>query len=202
MDKRKIIPAIVVEGKYDRIRLSSVVDAVIIVTNGFQIYKNQQQLDLLRHYAKTTGLVILTDADAAGFQIRGFLKGAINEGTLFHVYIPGIHGKERRKTIAGKEGLLGVEGMDNQILLDALERAGLFNENLAATRENDITPSLLYEYGLMGSDHSADCRRALLESLRLPPHLSVNGLCEVLGTMTTAADFPAFLDKYLDKEES
>lgn len=202
MDKRKIIPAIVVEGKYDKIRLSSVVDAVIIVTNGFQIYKNQQQLDLLRHYAKTTGLVILTDADAAGFQIRGFLKGAINEGTLFHVYIPGIHGKERRKTIAGKEGLLGVEGMDNQILLDALERAGLFNENLAATRENDITPSLLYEYGLMGSDHSADCRRALLESLRLPPHLSVNGLCEVLGTMTTAVDFPAFLDKYLDKEES
>lgn len=202
MEKRKLIPAIVVEGKYDKIRLSAILDATIVVTNGFQIYKNTQQLNLLRHYAKTTGLVILTDADAAGFQIRGFLKGAINEGTLFHVYIPGIHGKEKRKDAPGAEGLLGVEGMDNQTLLDALERAGLFNDNLVPTHENDITPAILYEYGLMGGEHSAKCRRTLLAALRLPPHLSVSGLCEVLGTMTTAAELPDFLEKYFDKEDA
>ncbi len=200
MEKRKIIPAIVVEGKYDKIRLCSVIDATILVTDGFRIYKRPEQLALLRHYAKTTGLVILTDADAAGFQIRGYLKGAIREGKLYHVYIPGIHGKERRKTVPSAEGLLGVEGMDAQTLLDALERAGVFDENDVPVRENDITPAVLYEYGLMGGAYSGECRKALLSALSLPPHLSVTALCEVLGTMTTAAELPAFLEKYLPKE--
>ena len=108
-EKRRICPAIVVEGKYDKIRLDAVVDAVILVTDGFQIYRRPDQMDLLRHYAETTGLVILTDADAAGFQIRGYIKGAIQKGKLYHVYIPGIHGKERRKRLASSEGLLGVD---------------------------------------------------------------------------------------------
>lgn len=184
--------AVVVEGKYDKIRLSSVVDAVILVTDGFQIYKRPEQLDLIRHYAKTTGVIILTDADAAGFQIRGYLRGAITEGQIYHVYIPGIHGRERRKSAYSAEGLLGVEGMDNQTLLDALTRAGVF-EDAPPDRPNDITPGLLYEYGLAGTPDCTEKRRALLTAMRLPTHLSVKGLCEVLNTVTSAAELDAFL---------
>ena len=98
--------------------------------------------------------------------------------------------------------MLGVEGMDNATLLDALERAGVFDENSVPAKEKDITPALLYEYGLMGCENSRDCRRALLSALRLPPHLSVNGLCEVLGTMTTADELSEFLTAHLPKEDN
>ncbi len=190
--KRRIRPAIVVEGKYDKIRLDAVVDAVILVTDGFQIYRRPDQLALLRHYAETTGLMILTDADAAGFQIRGYLKGAIQKGTVYHVYIPGIHGKERRKAVPSAEGLLGVEGMDTQTLLDAFARAGVLSEQPDAL-PHDITPALLYRLGLNGTPDAAAHGRALLNALNLPQHLSVSALCEVLGTMTPAAELPAFL---------
>ena len=196
MTPRKVKPAIVVEGKYDKIRLCAVVDAVIIVTNGFQIYHNDAQLALIRRYAETDGIVILTDADAAGFQIRGYLKGAIPKGKIYHVYIPGIHGKERRKNAPSAEGLLGVEGMDNQTLLTALERAGIFDE-APPERPNDITPAVLYEAGLNGTPEAAQRRGRLLQKMNLPPHLSMKGLCEVLCTETCADDLPAFLAEML-----
>lgn len=201
MEKRKITPAIVVEGKYDKIRLDSIVDATIVVTDGFRIYKRPDTLNLLRHYAKTIGLIILTDADAAGFQIRGYLKGAIPDGTLYHVYVPNIHGKERRKTAPSAEGTLGVEGLDNKTLLDALERAGVFDDTKPCTLPYDITPAVLYEYGLTGSANSNLRRRLLLEKLGLSNHLSVSALCEVLCTMTSAEKLPEFLAAYLPEEE-
>ena len=102
--------AIVVEGKYDKVKLSSILDAVILVTNGFQIYKNPEQLELIRYYARTTGVILLTDADRAGFQIRNYLKGAIQEGRVYHVYTPDIYGKERRKEKHSAEGKLVIEG--------------------------------------------------------------------------------------------
>lgn len=202
MEKRKLTPAIVVEGKYDKIRLDSIVDATIVVTDGFRIYKRPEQLDLLRHYAKTVGLIVLTDADAAGFQIRGFLKGAIPDGTLYHVYIPNIHGKERRKTVPSAEGTLGVEGMDRETLLDALTRAGVFDTENAPKLPCDITPAVLYEHGLTGTPNANARRQSLLTALRLPMHLSVSGLCEVLCTMTSAEKLPDFLAAYLPKEET
>ena len=191
-EKQHIVPAIVVEGKYDKITLSAVFDAVILVTDGFRIYKRPEQLALIRHYAETTGVVILTDADAAGFQIRGYLKGAIAKGTVYHVYIPGIHGKERRKASPSAEGLLGVEGMDRETLLAAFDRAGVLSQQPDAL-PHDITPALLYQYGLTGAPDCNARRKRLLETLHLPTHLSVHALCEVLGTMTSAADFAAFL---------
>ena len=189
---RKIVPAVIVEGKYDKIRLSNIIDGVIIVTNGFQIFRRNDQLDLIRRYAETTGIVILTDADAAGFQIRGYIKGAVSKGKIWHVYIPGIHGKERRKNERSAEGLLGVEGMDDAVLLEALERAGVFEE-APPDRKNDITPALLYRYGLTGTADCTGRRRALLRAMHLPERLTVRGLCEVLNTETDAAGFPAFL---------
>lgn len=196
--RQRITPAIVVEGKYDKIRLDSVVDAVIVVTNGFQIYRNAEQLALIRHYAETTGIVILTDADAAGFQIRGYLKGAIRNGTVYHVYIPGIHGKEHRKRQPSAEGLLGVEGIDGETLLAAFRRAGVFD---AAPRPRGaITPAQLYACGLTGT---ADCtarRRRLLTAMGLPARLSVKGLCEVLSTVTDEAELADFLRQSLGEE--
>lgn len=200
-EKRKVIPAIIVEGKYDKIRLDAVFDAVILVTDGFRIYRRPDTLKLIRHYAETTGIVILTDADAAGFQIRGYIKGAVPEGKIYHVYIPGIHGKERRKRLPSAEGLLGVEGMDNKTLIAAFERAGVFDEQ-PDKLPHDITPALLYEYGLNGTPDAAAHRKMLLDALNLPNHLSVTALCEVLGTMTAAADFDAFLDRILHTDEN
>lgn len=189
---RKIAPAVVVEGKYDKIRLSNIIDGVILVTDGFQIYKRRDQLDLIRRYAETTGIVILTDADAAGFQIRGFLKGAIPKGKIWHVYIPGIHGKERRKAERSAEGLLGVEGMPDDVLLDALTRAGVFDE-APPDRKNDITPAVLYRHGLTGTADCSARRRTLLRRMRLPEHLTVKGLCEVLNTVTEADSLADYL---------
>lgn len=202
IEKRKLLPAIVVEGKYDKIRLSALVDAVILVTNGFQIYRQPEQLALIRHYAETVGIIILTDADAAGFQIRNYLKGAVTKGKIYHVYIPGIHGKEKRKTAPSAEGTLGVEGMDTQTLLMALERAGVFQEssdNISVRKP--ITPAMLYEHGLMGTCDCTTRRRKLLCTLQLPPRLSVSGLCEVLNTMTDADGLAAFLDNVLSISE-
>lgn len=196
--RRKITPAIVVEGKYDKIRLESFVDAVILVTGGFRIYHNAEQLALIRYYAETTGIVILTDADAAGFQIRSYLKSTVRTGTVYHVYIPGIHGKEHRKRLPSAEGLLGVEGMDAETLMFAFERAGVFDA--APRRRGDITPAMLYACGLTGTPDCTARRRALLAAMHLPPHLSVKGLCEVLSTMTDADELEALLAHYLPEE--
>ena len=202
MNKLKIPYPIIVEGKYDKIKLSSIVKAVIIPTHGFRIFKDEEMLALIRHYAETVGIIILTDADAAGFQIRNYLKGAVTKGKMYHVYIPGIHGKEKRKTAPSAEGTLGVEGMDTQTLLMALERAGVFQEssdNISVRKP--ITPAMLYEHGLMGTCDCTTRRRKLLCTLQLPPRLSVSGLCEVLNTMTDADGLAAFLDNALSISE-
>lgn len=117
-----VAQAIIVEGKYDKIKLSSLLDAVILTTNGFHIFHDADKMALIRYYAKTTGIIILTDSDTAGFRIRNYLKGAVHDGKLFHVYIPDIYGKERRKLKPSAEGKLGVEGIDKNALLAALKK--------------------------------------------------------------------------------
>ncbi len=200
-EKITLVPAVVVEGKYDKICIDAYFDCTVIVTDGFRIYKRPEQLALIRHYARTVGVVILTDADAAGFQIRGYLKGAVTEGRLYHVYIPGIHGKEKRKTKPSAEGTLGVEGMNRETLMAAFARAGVFDMNAPLQSGTPITPALLYEYALMGTADCSARRKALLDALQLPCHLSVSGLCEVLSTMTTAEAFSDFLAAHLPCEE-
>lgn len=182
--------AIVVEGKYDKIKLSSIVDAVILVTNGFQIYKNPEQLDLIRYYARTTGVILMTDADRAGFQIRNYLKGAIQQGTVYQVYTPDVYGKEHRKEKPSAEGKLGVEGIRKELLLAALERAGVLAEEAAPKNpEEQITAYDLYMVGLNGQADSSDRRRALQKQLSLPARMSTTSLLEVLNTMYTKDAF-------------
>ena len=182
--------AIVVEGKYDKIKLSSIVDAVILVTNGFQIYKNPEQLDLIRYYARTTGVILMTDADRAGFQIRYYLTGASQQGTVYQVYTRDVYGKEHRKEKPSAEGKLGVEGIRKELLLAALERAGVLAEETAPKNpEEQITAYDLYTVGLNGQADSSDRRRALQKQLALPARMSTTSLLEVLNTMYTKDAF-------------
>jgi ribonuclease M5 len=194
----KIDEAIIVEGKYDKIKLSSIVDAVIITTNGFGIFKDEEKLGLIRYYAKKTGVIILTDSDAAGRKIRGYIKGAVGEGRIINVYIPDIFGKEKRKTKPSAEGKLGVEGIDVQILLSAFSKAGISSSE--RKQRSDITKLTLYELGLSGRENSSALREKLQLHLGLPRQLSAGALTEILGTMMNSEELRSLINDI--KEES
>ena len=184
----KIRQAIVVEGRYDKNTLSQLVDAPIFETNGFGVMKNREMLDFLRRVAQTRGLIILTDSDGAGFVIRNFLKGALPKDKVLHAYIPDIYGKERRKTHAGKEGKLGVEGMTPEILRTALRNAGAQTEQTDAPTER-ITKTDLFLAGLSGGAGSAEKRARLENELRLPAHLGANAFLDALNLLMSREEF-------------
>lgn len=194
----KINEAIIVEGKYDKIKLASVIDAVIIVTNGFGIFKDREKLELIRYYAQKTGIIILTDSDSAGRKIRGYIKGAVKNGSVRNVHIPDIFGKEKRKTKASAEGKLGVEGVEIGIILEAFEKAGITASENALPR--DITKLTLYELGLSGGTDSSFLRKKLQLSLGLPSLMSAASLIEVLNTMMTAEELSRKM-KALEEEK-
>ncbi len=192
----KIDEAIIVEGKYDKIKLSSVVDAVIIVTNGFSIFNDTEKLELIRYYARKTGIIILTDSDSAGRKIRGYIKGAVGNSNVKNVYIPDVFGKEKRKTKPSAEGKLGVEGIDVKTLTAAFEKAGI----TASERKecSDITKLTLYELGLSGGQNSRELREKLQEELGLPKLLSSSALVEVLRTMTDSKGLEEMVSRLLE----
>ncbi|HCC00903.1 MAG TPA: DUF4093 domain-containing protein [Ruminococcaceae bacterium] len=192
--------AIIVEGKYDKIKLASLLDAVIIETNGFSIFKDKQKLALIRRLAAKRGVLVITDSDAAGFKIRGFLNGALPKEQVRHAYMPDIFGKEKRKAIPSKEGKLGVEGIPPAVIMESLARAGvLAEETEKPTRK--ITKSDLFADGFSGGANSAQNRRALLSRLDLPTRLSSNGLLEMLNAMYTYEEYRQTVDKLI-KEDS
>ncbi len=182
----KINEAIIVEGKYDKSKLASLVDAVIIVTNGFGIFKDREKLELIRYYARKTGIIIMTDSDSAGQKIRGYIKGAVHDGRIINVYIPDVFGKEKRKEKPSAEGKLGVEGISSKQIAEAFERAGITSSE--RTFKSDITSLTLYELGLSGGENSCELRKRLQKSLDLPELMSASSLTEVLNTMMTAAE--------------
>ena len=181
--------AIVVEGRYDKNTLSQIVDAPIFQTDGFGIMKNKQQLALLRSVAEKRGLIIFTDADGAGFVIRNFLKSAIPSEYLKHAYTPDIMGKERRKDRPGKEGKLGVEGMDPLIIIEALQRSGATIENEARIATGGITKADFVVLGLSGGDNSSQLRKRLLRHLQLPEHMSANAMLQTINILFSREAF-------------
>ena len=181
----KIKEAIVVEGRYDKNTLSQIVDAPILETSGFGIFKDKQQMALLRRVAENRGLIVFTDSDGAGFVIRNHIKSVIPAKFLKHAYIPDIYGKERRKSAPGKEGKLGVEGMRPETILEALRRAGATMEGEAAAPQNQITKQDLTELGLSGGADSSAKRLALLKKLDLPEHMSANAMLQALNLLYT-----------------
>lgn len=181
--------AIVVEGKYDAARLAGIVDATILTTDGFAVFRDKEMQRLFKRLAHKQGLLLLTDSDAAGFRIRHFVTKLVGAEHVVQAYIPAVPGKERRKAEPGKEGLLGVEGIANETILEALQAATANDrssaEEPAGEERRPITYSDLYEWGLSGRPDCAEFRRAFLRRLGLPPRLSKKELLEVLNTLYT-----------------
>lgn len=191
MEKIKIKQAVIVEGKYDKIKLESLIDALIIETCGFGIFKNKEKCALLRTLANSVGLLIITDSDVAGFKIRNYIKN-ITKGSanVHHIYIPQIQGKEKRKITPSKEGTLGVEGLDAALLRQLLERENIICEKpLKTTRQ--ITRSDFIEDGLCGGENSSFKRKALLKRLDLPEYMSTNSLLSVINILISYEEYRA-----------
>lgn len=180
----KIKEAVIVEGKYDKQKLSEFLDTVIITTSGFRVFKDKEKQQLIRRLAKERGLLVMTDSDSAGFVIRNFLRGIVPDSQIKHCYIPQIVGKEKRKTAPSKEGFLGVEGLNADILREALVKSGVdVGQRTSTELKNPVTKSDMFEMGLSGRENSAVLRKKLMESLGLPTYLSTNALLEVINSL-------------------
>lgn len=184
----KLSKPVIVEGKYDIIKLSNMIDGLIIKTDGFGIFKDKEKQRLIRRLAEEKGIIVLTDSDSAGFLIRNFLTSSIPTDKITHVYIPDVFGKEKRKTEAGKEGKLGVEGMTEETLFEAFRKAGVAGE-ITEEKRRLITNVDLYEYGLSGRPNSQAKRKELLKKLALPERLSTSSLVKILNTFVTYEEF-------------
>ena len=193
----KLEQALLVEGKYDAARLANIVDGTILTTDGFRVFKDGALQKMLKRIAAAQGLIILTDSDAAGFKIRHFVTGLVGAENVLQAYVPAIHGKEARKAEPGKEGLLGVEGVDDELIVQglttALESRTTCQKQTAQSRP--ITYTDLYDWGISGTANSAENRRVLLRRLGLPPRLSKKELLQVLNTLYTYDALNAEIEK-------
>lgn len=194
----KIRQAVIVEGKYDKIKLSSIIDAPIIQTDGFGIFKDKELQRLIRMLAEKRGILVLTDSDSAGFKIRSFIGSTVDKKYITNAYIPDIFGKEKRKTEPSKEGKLGVEGVSEEIIMQALANAGVLYEN-SQEQGRPITKLDLYEFGFTGGENSSEKRAALLKYYALPSRLTANALVTVLNCITTYERFVEDI-KEIEKE--
>ena len=189
--KPRLREVIVVEGRYDRNALSQVVDALIFETGGFGIFHHPEKVEALRMLAEQRGLIILTDSDGAGFVIRNKLKGLLPQERIRQAYVPAVEGKEKRKSKPSRQGLLGVEGMRPEVLLEALRRAG--------ATENDNAPwatsALFFSLGLTGKSGSAELRRRLAESLDLPAGISQTDLKKAVSVLLTETELRELLSR-------
>ena len=174
-------------------------DAPILETAGFGIFKDKQQLALLRKVAEKRGLIVFTDSDGAGFVIRSHIKSAIPGKYLKHAYIPDIPGKEKRKAAPGKEGKLGVEGMTPEVILTALRNAGATLEGEDASAPRGITKQDLMELGLSGGSNAGEKRKALQKKLNLPEHMSANAMLQALNLLYTLEELTEIV-KSLEKQ--
>ncbi|MBQ5824296.1 MAG: DUF4093 domain-containing protein [Clostridia bacterium] len=191
----KLNQAVIVEGKYDKIRLESLLDATIIQTDGFSIFKDKEKQRLIRRLAEKNGILILTDSDSAGFKIRSFLSGSINQGKgkVLHAYIPDVFGKEKRKDAPSKEGKLGVEGMRTQALVDALSKAGVLYEEVAQPSKK-VEMIDLFEDGLSGGENSQAKKAAVLRYLDLPERLSTSSFLQLINTFMTYDEYKSAVE--------
>lgn len=186
-EKIKLTEAVIVEGKYDKIKLSNILDAFIIETNGFAIFKDKSKLSFIKKLAKERGIIILTDSDHAGFMIRNYISSGVPKEQIKNVYIPDIFGKEKRKDAPSKEGKLGVEGMTKEVILSSLEKAGV--SSTSSVCDNPITTVDFYDLGLTGGANSKAKRKAVCKALDLPEFLSTSSLISCINNFMTKEEF-------------
>ena len=197
MEKKKIALPIIVEGKYDKTTLTSMFDCTVISVGGFGVFNSKEKQALLRRLC-ADGAVILTDSDGGGVQIRSFLSGILPKDKIRHAYIPKVEGKEKRKTKAGKAGLLGVEGMSRETLERALAPFMEVGGRVELSRENDgkmLTKVDFFEHKLTGADGSADRRDRLSALAGLPSGMTPNALLEALNLLYSYDDAIALIEK-------
>ena len=183
----KLKPAVIVEGRYDKARLANIFDAPIIETGGFGIYKNAAKRELIKTLAHGDGIVIITDPDKAGFRIRNYIKNFCAGGRVWDVYLPDVEGRERRKRAPSKEGLLGAEGLGDEVVIEAFRRAGVGE----GEGEAPFTKALLTELGLCGGAGSASLRASLAKRLGLPANMNSNTLAKVLPRVVSEDELRA-----------
>lgn len=191
----KLREAVVVEGKYDKIRLANILDATIITTEGFRIFKDTEKRDLIKFMAKKNGIVIITDSDRAGQMIRKYVEKIADSGKITNVYLPQIVGKESRKAKAGADGVLGLEGTDDKIILEAIERSGLVGEQ-CEMRGRKVTKTDLFNLGVSGGQNSTQKRQNLCKFLGLPTFLTSNSLLEFINSIYGYDDFLSEVEKW------
>ena len=186
--KIPINQVVVVEGKYDKIKLDSVIDATIIALDGFGVFKSDEKKALIRSAAKSRGVIVLTDSDSAGLVIRNHIKSIAGSEGIIHLYIPQIEGKEKRKVSPSKEGLLGVEGVDADLLRELFEAF-----RTSEKKKGEITRAHLYEDGFIGKDTSRERRKALAKKVNLPENISTSALIEALNIIMTLEEYKKFV---------
>lgn len=186
-DKIKLSEAVIVEGKYDKIKLSNILDVFIIETNGFAVFKDKTKLSFIKKLAKERGIIILTDSDHAGFMIRNYISSGVPKEQIKNVYIPDIFGKEKRKNAPSKEGKLGVEGMTKEVIVEALSKAGITSSKSVCS--DPVTTVDFYDLGLTGGAGSKAKRKALCKTLDLPEFLSTSSLISCINNFMTKEEF-------------
>ena len=183
-----IEPVIIVEGRYDKNKIKQIFDTVVLETAGFGIFKDKEKAALIRRLAQTRGILVLTDPDHAGFLIRGYLKNIAAEGKVYHAYIPDRLGKEKRKAHPSREGKLGVEGVTEEEIIQAVRRSGVAMNSEKETREEKpVTKADLYALGLSGGPDSKEKRRLLLKKLDLPENMTAGALLEMINILGGAS---------------
>lgn len=192
---------LIVEGKYDKITLENIVDTLIITTNGFAVFRDKEKCALIRTVSeKCGGVIIMADSDNAGNMIRAHLKNIIGDkAKIINVYVPSIKGKEKRKTKESKEGFLGVEGMEKQVIIDALKKSGAVTDEIKE-RERKITKTDMFLCGLSGGNDSSYKRKELLKYIGLPQNLSSSALLDILNTYFSYEEFKEMIEKWQKKE--
>ena len=190
----KIDKVIIVEGRYDKIKLSSMIDGLIIETEGFGIFKDKDKQKLIRKLAETKGIAILTDSDSAGFVIRNFITSIVPKGYITNVYIPDIYGKEKRKDSPSKEGKLGVEGISSEILKEAFKKAGIGVSQSETNERKKITLNDFFDDGLTGDTQSKRKRTDLLKKLDLPERMSTKAMLDILNTFITYDEYKKLVE--------
>ena len=188
--------AILVEGIYDKIKLSQFIDGVILVSGGFSVMNNKSLQKAIKTMAEKTGLVILTDSDSAGIKIRNFVKQLAPDSNILNAYVPEIKGREKRKDKSSKEGLLGVEGISEEIIIDALKKSGALIEGskLSPKAQREITKTDMYRLGLSGKENSLYLRQEISKKLGLPSKLSANSLLDVINRLLTYEELKEMVD--------
>lgn len=195
MNKLELKEAVIVEGRYDKIKLSEIISSPVIETGGFRVFKDKEKQTLIRQIAEKRGILVMTDVDSAGFVIRNFLRGIVPEDQIKHAYIPTVEGKESRKAEPSKEGKLGVEGIDREKLIESIRKSGAQIVGEEASISAEITKADFYNYGLSGSEDSARLRKAILKALGLPEYLTANAMIAALNCLFTKEEFEEYLQK-------